>query len=229
VQGDGLAVDVAVVKVLALENAGHVELAHEFEHVSQVERLDPIAVVNDSRVLGIENLHGLLDVGPRVFLDLLLREGWTSAVAPRRVADKGRAVADDEGDVMAELLELPHLAQRNRVTEVKVGARGVHTQLDVEGRALLELLPELVQRHDLHRPRSNDLELLVDWQHCSVLHVKSTLRRRRTRRRAGNRITQLRRENGRTGPRSASPQNAKHDDVHDNSPFPKRRNAACAV
>ena len=170
VQRDGLAVDVAVVEVLALEDARHVELAHELEHVSQGERLDPVAVVDDARALGVEDLHGLRDVGLRVLLDLLLGEGRTGAVASGRVADEGGAVADDERDVVAELLELTHLAQGHGMAEVQVGARGIDAQLDVEGRALLELLPELVHGHDLHRPRSDDLELLVDWQHCSVLH-----------------------------------------------------------
>ena len=169
-QGDGLALGVAVVEVLALEDAGHVELAHELEHLGEVQALQPVAVVDDLGLLGVEHLHGLLDVGLGVGLDLLLGEGRAGGVAAGRIADKGGAVADDERHVVAEVLELAHLAQRHGVAEMKVGRRGVDAELDVERRALLELLLELVERHDLHRAGSNHLELLVNWKHCAVLH-----------------------------------------------------------
>ena len=170
VQGDGLALGVAVVEVLALEDAGHVELAHELEHLGEVQALQPVAVVDDLGLLGVEHLHGLLDVGLGVGLDLLLGEGRAGGVTAGRVADEGGAVADDEGHVVAQVLELAHLAQGHGVAEVQVGGGGVHAQLDVEGRALLELLLELVERHDLHRAGGDHLELLVDWEHCAVLH-----------------------------------------------------------
>ena len=170
VQGDGLALGVAVVEVLALEDASHVELAHELQHLGEVEALQPVAVVDDRGLLGVEDLHGLLDVGLGVGLDLLLGEGRAGGVAAGRVADEGGAVADDQRHVVAQVLELTHLAQRHGVAEVKVGGGGVHAQLDVEGRALLELLLELVQRHDLHGAGRDDLELFVNGKQRSLLH-----------------------------------------------------------
>ena len=170
VQCDGAALGVAVVEVLALKDAGNVELAHEIEHLAEVERLDPIAVVDDGGLLGVEDLHGLLDISLCVGLDLLLGERRAGGVAAGRVADQRGAVADNERDAVAEVLELTHLAQRNRMAEVKVGRGGVDAELDVKGRALLEFLLELVQRNDLHGAGGDDLQLLFDGKHCSALH-----------------------------------------------------------
>ena len=169
-QGDGAALGVTVVEVLALEDAGHVELAHEVEHLAEVQRLDPVAVVDDGGLLGVEDLHSLLDVGLRVGLDLLLGQRRAGGVAAGRVADERGAVADDERDLVAEVLELAHLAQRDGVAQVQVGRGRVDAQLDVQGGALLELLFELVQRHDLHGTGGDDLQLLFDGKHYSALH-----------------------------------------------------------
>ena len=170
-QGDGLLVGVTVVEVLTLKDACHVELRHEVQHALQVERLQPVTVVHDGGLLGVEHLHGLFDVGLGIGLDLLLSERRTGGVTARRVTDKGGAVADDEGHFVAEVLELAHLAQRDGMAEVQVGRRGVNAELDVERRVLLELLPELVERNDLHGARRDDLELFFNWQQRTYLHT----------------------------------------------------------
>ena len=163
VQGDGRLRLVALREVVALEDARHGELAAELEQALEVEREDPVAVVDDGGLLGVEDLHGLGDVGLGVGLDLLLRELGARGVLAARVADEGRAVADDERDLVAEVLELAHLAQRHRMAKVQVGARGVNAELDVERNAALELLAQLRLGHDLGHARGDDLHLFVDW------------------------------------------------------------------
>ena len=170
-QGDGAAVLVALVEVLALEDAGDVELAHEAEHLGEVERLQPLAVVDDGGAFGIEHLHSLLDVGLGVGLDLFLGEGRAGGVAAGRIADQRGAVADDEGYAMAEVLELAHLAQRHGMAEVQVGGGGVDAELDVQRHALGELRLELLHRHDLHGSRGDDLQLFFNRQQRSALHL----------------------------------------------------------
>ncbi len=51
------------------------------------------------------------------------------------------------------------------MSEVQVRARRVDAELDVQGHTALELLLELVHRHDLHRAGRDDLELFVYRQH----------------------------------------------------------------
>ena len=139
-QGDGGVGLVALREVVTLEDAGDRELGAQLQQALQIELEDPVRVVDDGGLLGVEHVERLLDVGLGVGLDLLLGELGTRRVLAGRIADERRAVADDEGDAMAQILELAHLAQRHRVAEMQIGAGGVHTQLDVERLAPLELL-----------------------------------------------------------------------------------------
>ena len=63
---------------------------------------------------------------------------------------------------MSQILELTHLAQRNGVPQVKIGACGVDAQLDVKWRALFEFLAQIRLGDDLGSTRSDDTHLLVD-------------------------------------------------------------------
>ena len=147
--------------------------------------------MHDGGLLGIKHLHGLRHVGLGVGLDLLLGEGRAGGVAARRVADKRGAVADDERDLVAQVLELAHLAQGDGVAKVKVGAGGIDAQLDVERHPALKLLAKLVHGHNLHGARRDDLQLFFDWQQSSVLRVCSRVFADRTCGRARTRIAQV--------------------------------------
>ena len=165
VQRDGRLGLIALGKVIALENAGDGELGGDREELLEVHGEHPVTVVDDGRLLGVEDLHGLGDVSRGVGLDLLLGELRARGVLAGRVADGGGAVADNEGHAVAEVLELAHLAQRDGMAEVKVRARGVDAQLDVERHAALELLLEVGLGHDLGSARGDDAHLLVYGQH----------------------------------------------------------------
>ena len=104
--------------------------------VREVELAEPVGVAPQLGLVGIENLERLLDVGLGVRVDLLERERRPRGVAARRVADERREVADDEHDRVAEVLELPQLAQRHRVAEVQVGRGRVDAELDAQRCAL---------------------------------------------------------------------------------------------
>ena len=53
-----------------------------------------------------------------------------------------------------EVLELPQLAQRNRMAEVQVGRGGIDTELDAQRPAALELALEIGLGHRGRRCRS---------------------------------------------------------------------------
>ena len=91
---------------------------------------------------GVEHLHGLLDIGLGVGLDLLLGERRAGGVAAGRVADERGAVADDERHAVAEILELAQLAQGHRMAQMDIGGRRVDAELHVQRHAALELLQE---------------------------------------------------------------------------------------
>ena len=55
--------------------------------------------------------------------------GGAGDVAPGRVADHPGEIPDQEHHVVAEVLELPHLVQQNRVAEMQVRGRRVEPRL----------------------------------------------------------------------------------------------------
>ena len=174
-QGDRRLRLVALGKVIALKNAGDGELGAHLQQTGQIHRKDPVAVVHDGGLLGIQDLHGLAHIGLGIGLDLLLRKLRTRGVLARGVADQRGTVADDEGDVVAQVLELTHLAQGHGVAQVQVGAGGVDAELDVEGLALLKLLAKVGLGDDLGSTRGDDTHLLVNRQHWVSSFCYSTL------------------------------------------------------
>ena len=174
-QGDRRLGLVALGKVVALEDTGDGELGAHLQQTSQTHRQDPVTVVHDGGLLGIQDLHGLAHVGLGIGLDLLLRKLRTGGILARRVANQRGTVADDEGDVVAQVLELTHLAQRHGVAQVQVGAGGIDAELDVEGLALLKLLAKVGLGDDLRGARGDDTHLLVNRQHWVSSFCYSTL------------------------------------------------------
>ena len=87
VQGNRRLGLVALSKVVALKDAGDGELGAHLQQAGQVHRKDPVAVVHNGGLLGIQDLHGLAHVGLGVGLDLLLRKLRTRGVLARGIAD----------------------------------------------------------------------------------------------------------------------------------------------
>jgi len=66
---------------------------------------------------------------------------------------------------VAEVLELPHLAQRDGMAEVEVRCGGVDAELDVERISPFELLPEPGDRDDIVDTARDDMELFFYGKH----------------------------------------------------------------
>lgn len=62
-QGDRRLRLVALSKVVALKDAGDGELGAYLQQTGQVHRKDPVTVVHDGGLLGIQDLHSLAHVG----------------------------------------------------------------------------------------------------------------------------------------------------------------------
>ncbi len=86
---------------------------------------------------GIQHQAGLREIGLGVFVDLLARQRRAGGVAARRIADHRREIADQEDHLMAQILQLAHLVQDDRVAEVQVRRGRVQAELDAQRCAAL--------------------------------------------------------------------------------------------
>ena len=68
--------------------------------------------------------------------------------APRRVADAGGEVAEQEHDPVPEVLQLAHHPQVDRVAEVQVGRGAVDAVLDPQRPPGLQALTQVVLADD---------------------------------------------------------------------------------
>ena len=76
-----------------------------------------------------------------------------------------REIADDEHDLMPEVLELAELAQHHREAEVDVGGRRVDPELHPQRRTTAELAAQVGLGDGVDRAGGEDPDLLVDADH----------------------------------------------------------------
>jgi hypothetical protein len=132
VHADGRAGLVALVEVIALHHARHRVLGGELDHAARAERVAPLGVAADLRLLRVQDQRGLLEVGLGVGLDLLTGQRRPRGVAAGRIADQRGEVANQEDHLVAQVLELPHLVEHDGVAQVQVGCGRVQAQLDLQ-------------------------------------------------------------------------------------------------
>jgi hypothetical protein len=166
VQRDRLVLLEAGAEVDALHHASERVGAREADHAFGAERPQPAAVVVDDRAVAVEHGVHLALIGAGVLLDLAAAELRTGGLLPRGIADHPGEVADQEDHPMSEVLEMPHLAQQHRVTEVQVRRGrvepGLHHQRLAGARAALELLAQLRLLDQVDGAAAQQSELLVD-------------------------------------------------------------------
>src|SRR5204862_498283 len=127
----------------ALEHARHGVVRGELDNVGGREGRQPERVEFDTGAPAIEDLEDLGLVAARIRLYFLGRERRTGDVAPARIADEPREIADEEGHLVPQLLELAHFVEQHRVPEMQDGRRGIEARLHAQVHATLELAHQL--------------------------------------------------------------------------------------
>ncbi len=120
-QVDGVAPFPAHREVVALEELAHSEVGGEVDKVGEGELAQPVGVVADDGAFRVQHLEGLLSVRPRVGLQLLGSQHGARALLVAGVADQAGEVADEEGRLVPQVLELAQLAHGHRVPQGEVG------------------------------------------------------------------------------------------------------------
>src|SRR5829696_7474638 len=122
-------------KVVALVSLIRSAIVSGASH-SELSNFGPVAV---------EDYIRLLEVGPRVLLDLPQRENRTRLRTPGRVANACRVVSYYEYSSVPQVLEGTELPQYHSEAEMYVSGRGVYTQFYPQclatSEATVELLP----------------------------------------------------------------------------------------
>ena len=142
VDGDRLAAGVALGEVVALEHARDGVARGELDHAGGADRLEPGGVEADLGLLRVEDLEHLGTVGVGVLQDLLARKRRAGRVLAAGVADHAGEVADQEHDVVAEVLEVAQLVDQHGVAEVQVGRGRVEAGLDAQRAAGFEFFDQ---------------------------------------------------------------------------------------
>ena len=122
---DGCSRFKTVMEVVALHHARHGVLGGELDHAHRTQGQAPFAVVSDLGFFRVEHQRGLLVISFSVFFDLLWCEGRTGTVAARRVANQAGEVADQENDLVPQILQLAHFVKHDGVTDMDVRRCGV--------------------------------------------------------------------------------------------------------
>ena len=152
----------ALLEIVALQHSRQRVLRGQLDHACRSELAQPLVVESDLGFLRIEDLENLSFVSLRVFEDLLVRQRRPRDLFPGRVPDHSREVADDEDDVMPELLKMLHLPDHDRVAEVKVGRGGIEADFHGQRLPARELGAEVFAIDQVDRSLGEVVELFVD-------------------------------------------------------------------
>ena len=76
------------------------------------------------------------------------------ALRPVGIADHAGEIADQERDLVAELLELAQLVDEHRVAQMQIGRGRIKARLDTQRHAAAELAFEVRERQHLGRRRA---------------------------------------------------------------------------
>src|SRR5208283_4019839 len=162
---DRLAALVAPREVVALEHPGHRVLRRELDDPGGTERDRPAGIEVDPGAGGVQDLVDLMLVSTGVGLDLLARQPRSGGVLAARIADHPGEIADQEHDLVAEHLKLPHLVDEYRVAEVEIRRGRIEPRLDRQRLTPRELALEVRLEKDLLRPALELDQLFSRTQH----------------------------------------------------------------
>ena len=177
VDGDRLVRPVALAEIVALEHARNGGGGGELDHARGAERVAPFRVEADLGLLGVENLEYLRLVGRGVGLDLLARQRRARHVLAGGIADQAGEIADEEHDVMSQILELAHLVDKHGMSQVQVGCGRIEAGLDAQRPAGSDLFSQFFLHQQLATATLDDLH---GGFNCVALHCAPYLAQRKS-------------------------------------------------
>ena len=134
---------VSLGEVVAFQHAGHGMTRGDFDEPGRLHLPEPARIEIDPGLLAIEDLEVLILVGLGICFDLSASQRRSRGIAPGWITDHPGEVANEERDLMTKRLELAHLVDEHRMTEVKIRSGRIEASLDPQGLSACEFLHEL--------------------------------------------------------------------------------------
>ncbi len=120
-----------------------------------LQRLQPLAIKPQLRFFAIENFEDLRFVRLRVPVQLLARHRWTSNIAPCRIADQPRHIANQKNNRVPQVLKMLHFPQQNGMSQMQIGRRGIEARLHPQRfsrlKRFLQTIPQLLLTDDFRK------------------------------------------------------------------------------
>jgi hypothetical protein len=162
VNGDWLLFRVPFREVVALEHPRDRVFRGQADHAIRAECCEPLRVERDLGLRAIEDEECLIRVRLRVDGHFVGRERRTRYVAPCRIADQRREIADQENDMVTEVLQLAQLVELHGVAQMQVGACRIEAFLDHERLAAREFRAKLAFDEELVGAAPEDGDVMID-------------------------------------------------------------------
>lgn len=126
-------------------------------------------------MLGIENAEDLVLVGLGVLVDLLASERLACRALAGRVADHPGEIADQEKNLVPEILELAQLVEQDGMPEMQIRRRRIEARLDPQRTAEGQLPAKRIFEEDFVGPaldqRKRTFELLHDVRSSNLVGI----------------------------------------------------------
>ena len=166
---------VALGEVVAFEHPRQGVFGGQLDKIAGAEVAHPSRVESDGGSGAIEYLEYLLGVGLGVLANLLMVERLASNVFASRVADEASEIADEEYDLVPQILELTHFVEQYRVAEVQIWRCRVEADFDAQALTASEQLLQFGGVQDIRAAAAEEVEVAIC--HCWALLRLSARRR----------------------------------------------------
>ncbi|MDT4875640.1 hypothetical protein FQZ97_1110200 [compost metagenome] len=128
--GNRLVGRVALAEVVALEHTGNGVLRSQTDKVGRRQLIHPGGVERHLGFRRIEDLEHLRLIGLGIRQHLITRQRWSGCTLATRITNHSGKVANQKNHLMAQLLKLPQLIDKNGMPEVEIRRRRIETCLD---------------------------------------------------------------------------------------------------
>ena len=114
----GLSITIAIFKIITLQHPRQGIFRRQAYHAFRTQVAHPLGVKTNFGLLAIQDLEDLGGVGLGVFFDLLLGQRLAGDVLARGVTDHTGEIANQERDLVAEILKLTHFIDHYGVADM---------------------------------------------------------------------------------------------------------------